>query len=199
MKLNLSRLTTWLTWIRRKPRPKTAVSAVALVRPVRFSAPPAAITGPKITWQRSALEYRTEKILTIADPRRGVDFGDVAFLDDGSVSLGSHSFSNGVEIVNHHMGACVANRGRGAKAVLVIDRHDGESYYYAFQHGEWYRLMPLTGSRNVFLQTIREDIRQHGPFFVFSWLRAVFNALYELAFTIGVSGVVLIIIREVRK
>lgn len=199
MSLRPARWRTWLPWFRRVPKTQIPHSAVAVVRPARPATPPATIAEPKLTWQRFALEYRTEKILTLVDPKQGVDVGDVTFLDDGSVSIGSHSFANGVEIVNHHLGVCVANRDRGARSVLVIDRHDGESYYYAFQHGQWYRLIPVTGTRNVFLQTLREDIRQHGLLFVLNWLGLIFNALCELLYSIGISFVILFLIREIRR
>jgi hypothetical protein len=144
-------------------------------------------------WQRFALESGRGEVGFI-QTTLGHVIGDIALLDDGSVTLGSRNFASRVEIINHHFGGCVANRGRGSKQLLVIDRADGESFHFAFQNHCWYRLAPATGQRSIFLQIMLEELQQLGPVTAFRCLRQLLGGLCALALSIALSFIVFLLV-----
>lgn len=150
-----------------------------------WAEPSLQIAGPTPTWHRVALGRQVD--LSLIGTTSGVELGEVTFLDDGTVALGNLSFASGTEIVNHRMGRCMVNRDYGPGQLLVIDRPDGESFHYAYQHGLWYRLIPLTGKRNIFIQTLSEEIRQQGILAVVSWFRQLVMGIVVLGAALGTA------------
>lgn len=118
--------------------------------------PPSAASPPDhppVRWRRYPLE----------DPKTGMgSIGEVVFLNDGGVVLGTRTFVPGSEVENHAFAGHVANRTAETGAVLVIDKPDGESMYFTRQFGTWYRLVPMPGNRGVLRTAMAEDVQQAG-------------------------------------
>lgn len=164
----------WRPW-KRRSKPRTTPTV-----------PPPGVAGAEPIWQRFELDRR-DLILPFVNPTQGLSVGEVTFLDDGSVSLGGRIFETQVEIENYRMGQCIANRGFGAKQLLGIDRPDGESYYYSFQHDHWYRLVPVTGQQSIVWRTLSELVRQQGPFAFIVLVRQLAYGLIILGVSLAVS------------
>jgi len=175
------------------PMPVTA-SAVAPPSPV---APPD-VLGADPHWARYRFD-RSSELPAYIESTVGLEVGDIAFLDNGAVALGGHVFAGGCEIVNHHWGNFVANRGAGASRLLAIDRPDGETYYYCFQHQIWYRYVPATGHRNILVQTLSEQWRQHRAMVLVFWLRQLIWGVFALAFVLFVAFAVFGVVFWTRK
>jgi len=62
--------------------------------------------------------------------------------NDGSVVLGGARFAAG-EPIRHSFSGCMAVRPAGPDQYLVIRRPDSIPSYFRFEHGAWYRWVPL--------------------------------------------------------
>ena len=175
---------------KREPPSTTAVVRVVSAPP---SVPLASANGSEPNWQRYRLESRHE-IMPFISSTQGLEVGEVTFLDDGSVVLGSRIFPGGAEIINHKLGGCVANRGAGSKQLLAIDRPLGETFFYCFQQGIWYRFVPAAGQRNIILQTLGEQVRQFRFLVPLVWLRQILVGAFVLALTLVVAFFIFIVI-----
>ena len=162
---------------------------IAVSENVELSEPqlPSSIENYHPVWQRFLLENRVELTSEVMSPH-GIERGEVTFLLDGSVNLGNKVYAGGSEIVNHQWGACVANRAAGALQLLAIDRPEGETYYYCYQRGVWYRYVPQVGERNIFIQTFSERLRQSGWWVASKhWFYEVMDGAVSLAWVVGLS------------
>jgi hypothetical protein len=75
------------------------------------------------------------------------NFGEMVFLDDGAVVLGTKAFPAGTRIENFRFGGqLTANRPAGFDQMLTVANGNGDPYHFRFNGVFWYRLVPLAVS-----------------------------------------------------
>lgn len=179
--------------------PETSITVPVTVQPAVPVEPPAEATDYQPRWERVPVERRSEFLFTV---RRidDIQLGEITFLEDGSINLGNKVFAGGTAIMNHAWGAYVANRGQGAQQLLAIDRPEGETFYYCFQDGIWYRYVPLVSRQNILMQTLSERVRQSGwAVASVQWMFELLDGALAFAFTAAVCFGVLAVLAWARS
>jgi hypothetical protein len=126
-------------------------------------------TCQPVSWESHLLPMtgvqKDEEGNDIYTPWATCQLGDIVFKGDGVVMLAGRAFVDGQRIDGFRFTGGVAKRQAGFKQTLAIEAADGETYYFGYRCGWWYRFLPIdaqSAPKRGLAYWIHREIATHG-------------------------------------